>query len=593
MIRSVLALLLCIALSPSALAQEKTTATPSARTQRSGFILPADVNVRVESDTRTLAVMAAINIAGFDAETGGQPLSPLRAELRKDLANINPQLRERLAAYYRAHRRAGVDETTDAARYAALSLLMTPPPAFSVRTPPGVVLPEELRQIADFEPLVREFYLSSGIKNTFDKYVKVADSYATAYRQPVGELIYQTLEYFHTSPETIINMRPLVITPTDTEARRRKQDPTVVARNRSRQVFVITDPLLALNTSVVRGDILNQKDELLTRRVGDDYIVIIGPSRNVNVEGVRQAMIRFVIDPLVERHLKFALDYKEPISNLVASVPTAAKPYNSSVYLVIRESLAQAAEARMKRLRAMAGGTAYSEDDATYDLAQGYLRGAVLSFHFYTSLRDLEAVGLSLETFMDQMVATVKYDREAARTKEFEPVVARIAASRATKRNEPTADPTAATPVKKILASDDLIRQKRFAEARTILESVLAEEPNNARALYGMAQVIASTPSPVEVDPKADENDKIQAQHDRLEQAIKLYHRVIEAASPDSEKWLVQWSHVLLGRIYDFQEFRNDALAEYDKAIEMGEVPNGALKEAREGKLRPFGQRNQ
>ncbi|HKP11954.1 MAG TPA: hypothetical protein VJZ91_07570, partial [Blastocatellia bacterium] len=316
MIRSVLAFLLCFAPASSALAQEKPRALPSNQTQPGGFVVPADVNVRIESDARTLVTMAAVNVAGFDAETGGQPLSPLRAELRKDMANISPPLREKLAAYYRAHRRAGVDETTDAARYAALSLLMTAPPAFSIRTPPGVPLPDELRQIADFEPLVREFYLTSGVKNFIDKYTKVADAYAAAYRQPVGELIYQTLAYFHTSPETIINMRPLVITPTDTEARRRKQDPTVVARNRSRQVFVITDPLLAFNTSVVRGDILNQKDDLLTRRVGDDYIVIIGPSRSVNVDGVRQALIRFVIDPLVERHLKFALDYKDPITNL-------------------------------------------------------------------------------------------------------------------------------------------------------------------------------------------------------------------------------------------------------------------------------------
>ena len=591
MIQSVLAFLLCFALTSSALAQEKSGAVASNQPQSAGFILPADVNVRIESDPRTLVMMAAINLAGFDAETGGQPLSPLRAELRKDLANLNPQLKAKLADFYKAHRRAGVDETTDAARYVALSLLMTAPPGFVIHMPPGVTMPEELRQIADVEPLVREFYLTSGIKNLLPKYTQVADTYATAYRQPVGELIYETLAYFHTTPETIINMRPLVIAPTDTESKRKKQDPTVVARNRSRQVFVVTDPLLALNTSVVRGDILNQKDDLLTRRVGDDYIVIIGPSRAYNVEGVRQALIRFVIDPLVERHLKFALDYKEPITKLVAAVPTASKQYGSSVYLVMRESLAQAAEARLKRLRA-AAGAGYSEDDAVFDLAQAYLRGAVLSFHFYNSLRDLESVGLSLETFLDQMVATTKFEREAERTKEFEPVVARVTAARAARKNEPVAEPAVAPMVKKILASDDLIRQKKFAEARTILESVLAEDPSNARALYGLAQVVSSTPSAVELDAKADENDKIQAQHDRFEQAIKLYHQAIDHASPESERWLIQWSHVLLGRIYDFQEFRNDALAEYEKAIEMGEVANGAIKEAREGKQRPFGQKN-
>jgi tetratricopeptide (TPR) repeat protein len=390
-------------------------------------------------------------------------------------------------------------------------------------------------------------------------------------------------------------MRPLVITTGEAEARIRKS--TVVERSRTRQVFVIPDPLAALNTSIVRGDLLNQKEDLLSRRVGDDYIVIVGPSRTVTIESARQAMIRFVIDPLVERHLKASLEYKDQILKLVAAVPTASKQYSTSVYLIIRESLAQATEARMRRLQAIATRGAYSEDDAVYDLAQAYLRGAVLSFHFYESLAGLEKVGISLEDFFDQMVATAKFDREGRRAREFEPVVARVSASRAKSSNNSSSGGAAAEAVMgamaaKILASDDLIRQKRYADARPILEEVLAVEPNNARALYGMAQVLTQTASPVERDPKADENDKIQAQHDRLEHAIKLYRKAIENASKDSERWLIQWSHVFLGRIFDFQEFRADALAEYTKAVEMGpDIPNGAYKEALEGKQRPFGQK--
>jgi len=58
------------------------------------------------------------------------------------------------------------------------------------------------------------------------------------------------------------------------------------------------------------------------------------------------------------------------------------------VYLVIRESLAQATEARLRRINAISTRGTYSEDDAVFDLAQAYLRGAVLSFHFYESLMD-------------------------------------------------------------------------------------------------------------------------------------------------------------------------------------------------------------
>jgi len=598
MMKSVVAFILgCSVIAAAQTQQAKPAAKPSAPPLqlRSGYILPADVNVRIEPDARTFIVMAAVNMAGFDYESSGQPLSPARAELRKDLASLDPQLKARLAAFYQAHRRAGVDEGLDATRYATLSLLMTPPPAFTIYPSPEQPLPEDLASLVEFAPLVREFYLKSNIKSLIPKYVGVGGAYAAAYRQPIGELIYQTLDYFHTTPETIINMRPLVVKDNSTEVTSKSAKQTIVRRNRTRQVFVIPDPLSALSTSLVRGDILNQQVEL-TRRVGDDYVVIIGPSREYITDAARQALIRFVIDPLVERHLKASLEYKDQIVKLVASVPTAGRAFGTSVYLVVRESLAQAAEARLRRLQAMSGGAAYGEDDATFDLAQGYLRGAVLSFHFYEALKGLEAVGISIEDFFEQMVATAKWEREATRAREFEPVVARVSAARrakAAKPNDASATDAAFGPVtKRILQSDDLIRQRKYAEAKGILESVLGVEPNNVRALYGMAQVVSQMPSPVEADPKGEENDKIQAQHDRLEQAIKLYRKVIATASPDNEAWLIQWSHVLLGRIYDFQEFRNDALVEYEKAIAMGDVKNGALKEAIEGKARPYGQKN-
>src|SRR5215216_7317242 len=135
MFKILFSILLSMALVVLALGQQPQSqpakAAPPAQSS-AGFILPSEANVRIEPDARTFVVMAAINIAGFDYETAGQPLSPLRAEVRKDLAKLDPALREQLTAYYKAHRRAGVDEATDAARYAALSLLMTPPPAFSI-----------------------------------------------------------------------------------------------------------------------------------------------------------------------------------------------------------------------------------------------------------------------------------------------------------------------------------------------------------------------------------------------------------------------------------------------------------------------------
>ena len=602
MLKSFLILPLCLSVAPFTLAQQAQpqpdkTKTRAAAQLPPGFITPADVNVRIEPDVRTFIVMAALNVAGFDYEPGGQPLSPARAELRKDLAKLDPQIKAKLAAFYKSHRRPGVEEPADAARYAALSLLMTPPPAFSIYQSIDRPLPPDLQAIlADvdektkeprFLTLLREFYVKGGLRELIPKYDAVGQNYAAGYRRPVGETIYQVLDYFHTRPETVISMKPLVVTSSSPDNSTREKT-TMVARNRSRQVFVIPDPLASFGSSFVRGDILNQKEDILSRRVGDDYIVVVGPSRVANIEAVRNAMIRFVIDPMIERRLKDALEYKDGIVKLVAGAPASAKEYASSVYLVLRESLAQATEVRMRRIQTAA---TYSEDEAVFDLAQAYLRGAVLVFHFYDALRGYEKVGINIGDAYDQMVATVKIDREAERVKEFEPIVARVATRRSVSSKVETG-PAAGTVASKILTSDDLIRQRRFSDARGILNEVLTAEPNNARALYGMAQVLNQTSSAVELDPKADENDKIQAQHDRLEQAIKLYRKAIQNASSVSELWLIQWSHVLLGRIFDFQEFRGDAVVEYDAAIALGEVKNGAYKEALEGKQRPFGQKN-
>ena len=564
-----------------------------------GFIPPSDVNVRIEADARTLVVMAAINAAGFDYEPQGQPLSPARAELRKDLANLNPQIKQELAEFYKAHRRADVDEAVDAQRYAALSLLMTAPPAFTVYTrddnndgkPDNI--PDDLQPIVrdGFVRLVSRFYTASGMKDLLPKYMGVGQTYATAYRRPVGEMIYKTLEYFHARPETIVKLRPLVVEtkPTDGSAKRETQ--RMIARTRTRQVFIIPDPLAALDTSVIRDDLLNQKDDIAARRVGDDYTLIVGPSVTPNRGAVRSALIRFVVDPIIERHLKTSLEYKDQILQVMAAVPTASKYMGPSVYLILRQSLAVAAETRMRRIQAAETGGSYTEDDAVYDLAQNYLRGAVLAFHFYDSLKGFEQVGINIEDFFDQMLATTKFDREAKRAGEFEPVVARVSAARKAGGSKPAAEAERGTAVSKIVMSDDLIRQRRYDEARPILEEIIRSQPNNARALYGLAQIVRQVASPVENDPQSDENDKIQAQYNRMQQAMKLYRSAIENASKDTELWLIQWSYVSIGRILDFQEFRADALAEYEKAIALGDVPNGAYKEALEGKQRPFGQK--
>src|SRR5215813_5316733 len=63
----------------------------------------ADFGVSFQADTRLIIVMAALEVAGFDAQPGGAS-SQFRLKVRRDLANLDPDLRQRMKSFYDGHR---------------------------------------------------------------------------------------------------------------------------------------------------------------------------------------------------------------------------------------------------------------------------------------------------------------------------------------------------------------------------------------------------------------------------------------------------------------------------------------------------------
>jgi hypothetical protein len=56
----------------------------------------SDVNVEITVDRRVIVMMAALNVAGYDYESGNRSLSALRRQVREDLKQTNPVLVEKL-----------------------------------------------------------------------------------------------------------------------------------------------------------------------------------------------------------------------------------------------------------------------------------------------------------------------------------------------------------------------------------------------------------------------------------------------------------------------------------------------------------------
>jgi tetratricopeptide (TPR) repeat protein len=278
---------------------------------------------------------------------------------------------------------------------------------------------------------------------------------------------------------------------------------------------------------------------------------------------------------------------------LAGSLPTADPTLKNNVFEIVRESLSWAIEARLS-IQAVRQAVRQTDDDAErvqlqladeemrVELLSVWERGGVLALHFFEQLATLETTGVDILDWLPRMVSSFDTERERRR-----PVELAAIRSRVEQRRQLVRAASAPKSLSRIEQADDLLRAKKYAEARQLLETVLREEPQNARATFGLAELTAKQPSTLETDPAADESDRLAALQERLEQAVELYERAARLAKPE-ERWLASRAYVAIGKIYDLANRRSEALAAYERAIALGDVRGGAYAEALAGKERPF-----
>jgi tetratricopeptide (TPR) repeat protein len=564
---------------------------PSARLpQDEAFLAPENVNVFVGTDARLMIVMAALNLAGYDYEAEGQP-SPLRARLRQEMGSLDRSLRGRLTSYFQNHKSPGGNEPAQIAPYVALALAMNPPPSLSVMADPTNV-PFDVRSVLDFAQLVKELASSAPMAKLAQEFAKAIGPDVQAYRRFIGQMMFETINYLHTQPILTISSRQIETPPPSEEKKDEKQkqpSQRVVVKERVRRLQVILDPLNATGTFYIRNDFLNAADQTTTRQIGDDYFVIVGitsprtvPEDKPNVDPVRTAFLRFMLEPLAGRLSKQIREQREQIIKLAnqTNSPEATRLHNAVT--VVNDSLVAAVETRIKRLRAeTTKDSTFDENDAVYYMSEQYRRGAVLVYHFYEKLIPWERVGVDLTAYYEELLSPVDYDRETKRLEQYSQVIARV------KERTQLALEREKRLAKMFLDADALIKQRQFEPAQPLLEAIIKEKPSDARALFGLAQVKSQLAA--KLDPEKSENpEETQKQLTaQLQQAIELYRQTIKNAT-EQQRWLVSQAHVAAGKILDFLGEREAAIAEYKAAIALGDIPGGAYAQAQEGIQRPL-----
>ena len=597
-----LLILIIIFLTPGVVSSQTTTPSPNQQPrppapvqQRQGAAFEvSEYGVDFQADQRLIVVMAALEAAGFDPVPPGRTPSAFRSKLRKDLANLDSDLRTRLKTFYERNRLPAPASPADqAARYISLALALGPVPTLEAPER-SEDLPAGLLEVLDFAPLVQEFYRRSGIDEQMVGYVRAYQAEGDRLRAPTTEMVRALLNYLHTRPITSSSERVEVKNP----SKKDNKGKTYSFRQKERRFLILPDLLAA------RGAIN-------FRIIGDDYYAVVPEGIDPTSSELRRAYLQYVIDALVLRFNKEIAARREQVKQLLNERQKAGGQVSPDVFLSVSRSLVTAADARFEEMRkievltrdvraaqattrteadkAALGKTAQAEmraiqDETVARLAAEYEKGAVLSFYFADQLKGIESTGFDLANFFPDMIASFDPAREARRPAEYAEVVQRALATREARTaarksqlevgSEGSSGREAAL-VKELSAIEETLRNKDYNEAETRLREMLKEYPGEARVFFALGRTASLA--------AMDATDE-QVQAERLNRALGHYRLAVAASSPETDKAIMSRAHESMGRINAFLENPAEAAKQFDEAIKLGDVRGGAYKEALEGK---------
>ncbi len=551
MIRKAFFLLVTALVVGVAQAQLKTSPSPTPQspqlpqTPRPGapFEL-SEYGVSLQPDARLIIVMAALDAAGFDPTPSGKQPSAFRALVRKDQANLDAGLRERLKAYFeRSKLPAPATAADQAARYVSLAYALGPPPLLEAPDR-SEDLPGGVLEVLDFAPLVREFYKKSGIDERLVSYMHAYQAEGDRMRQPAAEMVREVLSYLHTRPILVSTERVRVKSPD----KKKSGVINYTTRAHDRRFFIVPDLMAAPGA-------------VHFRVIADDYYAIVPEGTDPTSSELRRGYLQFIIDPLVLKFNKDVASHREQVKQLIDARTKEGATVSPDVFVVVARSFVGAADARFEESLRLAALTTIQRsrlqqakddaarktiareaesartaimDEAIARLADDYERGAVLDFFFADQLRDFQGSGFDVANFFVDMISG------------FDPAEV-----------------------------EKLLQTRNYEAAETRLKSLLQEYPGDARLFFALGQTAS-------LWARDTTDDDLQTQ--RLNRALANYGFAVQAASPETDRALLSRAHEAMGRILAFLDQKAEALKEFEAAIKIGEVSGGAYRDAQEGK---------
>ena len=569
-----------------------------AQTQTAAPFELSEYGVSLQPDARLIIMMAALDAAGFEPTPPGKEPAAFRLLVRRDQANLDAGLRQRLKDFFdRTKLPAPATPGDQAARYVSLAYALGAPPLLDAPDR-SEDLPSGILEVLDFAPLVREFYKKSSIDERLPAYMRAYQVEGDRLRQPAAEMVRAVLSYLHTRPIVTTTERVRVKSP------EKKKSSTAVYSTRvhDRRFYIVPDLMAAPGT-------------INFRVIADDYYAIVPEGTDPTSSEMRRGYMQFVIDPLVLKFNKEIAAQRDQVKLLIEARAKEGATVSPDPFVVISRSLVAAADARYEesnRLTAVINiqrrrlqeaqndatrqtvakeaeaSRAAVADETIARLAEEYERGAVLDFFFADRLRDFQASGFDIANFFADMITGFDPARENKRPAEVSAARDRaLAARKAHPRyslwlidhgaeTREAVDTSSISPLVKSLTEVEKLWQTRnYTEAETRLKALMQEYPREPRLFFTMAQTAS-------LWARDTTDDELQTQ--RLNRALANYRLAVAAAEPETDRVLLSRAHEAMGRILAFLDHNDEAIKEFEAAIKIGEVTGGAYRDALEGK---------
>ena len=320
------------------------------------------------------------------------------------------------------------------------------------------------------------------------------------------------------------------------------------------RMIMTTEGYLRMRSGVYRGrqlvlvpDYLVPPNTFNARTYQSSYYFLFSPSDSSKISEIRHQFLHFLLDPFAARY-PLPVEQRKALTEIMLVGSEPPESAGHGVQEMVTESLIKAVEMRLDRL---------PQQQAEASLNEAVRSGALLCPHFFSTLQRFEKELEGFQLYYRTLLTGLDIDA--------------VWAARKVALDSP---PAKAAPADQPTEVERLLRQARSSLGRDELERAAelfnlvldGHDSRNGEALYGLGIVAVS---------RGDKNA-----------ARDYFGRTVASRScPNSVK---VWAYIYLGRLFDLDDAREEAILQYRAAVALGDDTRGAQAVARGGLAEPF-----